>query len=209
MVPLPRAVRFTGCFVRVTRKAPFAVDPAILPCYHSANPIQLQGENGMKKVMVMALALMLALAALPGYAADRGVYMRDNIAWAQMGWPGILERFEGDMDAVEAYVTSPIANQQGAGISYHQMVVAGGAVGPSGPVYDAAYWTEVFDGLGIDMSLYHGSVDEQFTNGNEAYVAFLGSGGGLTGYYSVGDTLYKYEYEMAQPGLSTHEVVSY
>lgn len=81
----------------------------------------------MKKAMLIALAALVCLAAVSGYAADRGVYMKKDIAWAQKGFPGIVERFEGDMEAVGEYVTSEIANQQGAGISYQVRGVVGSA----------------------------------------------------------------------------------
>lgn len=68
----------------------------------------------MKKVFSLVMAVLLVAAALPALA-DHGQYMQDNVGYAQKGLPGVLERFDGDLDAVAAYLTSPTANNQGGG----------------------------------------------------------------------------------------------
>lgn len=134
-------------------------------------------------LLALTLALLLALAAIPAQAADQGVYMKPNVGYAQKGFPGVVERFEGDMRAVAEYITSPIANQQGAGISYQQRVVA--PAGVSKQMTWQEWWAENMPGVDPESIQVLVMYDEQ--QGELSGTSRLSTGA----YVLIGDNLYR------------------
>lgn len=110
----------------------------------------------MKRTILIALAALLLLAAFPAlaYAPGDNILLNSGIPYGNYGYMGLIALYDGDMQQVDAHMRSPFSNQQGAGVSTRQRVVA---VASASVLPEPTTWQEW-------LAMYAPGVDEGDVN---------------------------------------------